>query len=181
MGEWQCIGVVNSSAFSGCLILSGALWWSICSNLLPILKIRLLLVEFCDFFIHFDTSHLLDIWLTKFFESVTYLFTLLNRVIHRVKVFHFDEVQFISFFFHFMVCLFGVLPKNSFFLNLCILFIYYFWLCWVFVAAHRLSLVAASGGSSSLRCAGFSLRWLLLFRSMGSRHAGLSSCGTWAQ
>ena len=46
------------------------------------------------------------------------------------------------------------------------------WLCWVFVAAHRLSLVAASRGSSSLRCAGFSLRWLLLLWSMGSRHEG---------
>ena len=31
------------------------------------------------------------------------------------------------------------------------------------------SLVVASGGCSSLRCAGFSLRWLLLLRSMGSR------------
>ena len=30
-------------------------------------------------------------------------------------------------------------------------FIYYFWLHWVFVAAHRLSLVAASRGYSSLR------------------------------
>ena len=57
----------------------------------------------------------------------------------------------------------------------------YFWLCWVFVAAHRLSLVAASGGYSSLRCAGFSLRWLLLLRSMDSRWAGFSSCGTRAQ
>ena len=47
--------------------------------------------------------------------------------------------------------------------------IIYFWLHWVFVAAHGLSLVAASGGFSSLRCAGFSLRWLLLLRSMGSR------------
>ena len=28
------------------------------------------------------------------------------------------------------------------------LFNYYFWLCWVFVAAHRLSLVVASGGYS---------------------------------
>ena len=26
------------------------------------------------------------------------------------------------------------------------LFIFYFWLCWVFIAVHRLSLVAASGG-----------------------------------
>ena len=39
------------------------------------------------------------------------------------------------FVFLHVVCLF---LKN-------ILFIYYFWLCWVFVAAHRLSLVAAMG------------------------------------
>ena len=40
-------------------------------------------------------------------------------------------------------------------------FIIYFWLRWVFVAARRLPLVAESGGYSSLRCAGFSLRWLV--------------------
>ena len=57
----------------------------------------------------------------------------------------------------------------------------YFQLCWVFVAAHGLSLIATSGGYSSLQCVGFSLRWLLLLRSMGSRHAGFSSCGTRAQ
>ena len=54
----------------------------------------------------------------------------------------------------------------------------FFWLCWVFVAAHRLSLVAASGGYSSLWCAGFSLWWLLLLRSTGSRHASFSSYGS---
>ena len=53
----------------------------------------------------------------------------------------------------------------------------YFWLCWVFVAARRLSLVAVSRGYSSLWCTGFSLRWLLL-RSTGSRHVGFSSCST---
>ena len=47
----------------------------------------------------------------------------------------------------------------NFFKKLFILFIY-FWLRWVFVAAHGLSLVAASGGYSSLRCVGFSL-WCL--------------------
>ena len=57
----------------------------------------------------------------------------------------------------------------------------YFWLCWVFVAAHGLSLVAASGGYSSLWCAGFSLQWLLLLRSTGSRRAGFRSCGMRAQ
>ena len=53
----------------------------------------------------------------------------------------------------------------------------FFWLRWVFVAACRLSLVVASRDYSLLRCAGFSLRWLLLFRSTGSRHTGFSSCG----
>ena len=55
----------------------------------------------------------------------------------------------------------------------------YFWLRWVFVAARGLSLVAVSGGYSSLQCTGFSLWWLLLLRSMGSRCAGFSSCGAW--
>ena len=48
----------------------------------------------------------------------------------------------------------------------------YFWLCWVFVAACGLSLAAVSGGYSSLRCADFSLRWLPLLRSTGSRRTG---------
>ena len=54
---------------------------------------------------------------------------------------------------------------NIFKINLFI----YFGLHWVFVAAHRLSLVAASGDYSSLR-------WLLLLRSTGSRCVGFSSC-----
>ena len=53
----------------------------------------------------------------------------------------------------------------------------YLWLHWVFVAACGLSLVVASGGYSSLWCTGFSLQWLLLLRSMGSRRADFSSCG----
>lgn len=39
-----------------------------------------------------------------------------------------------------------------------LLFIY-FWLHWVFIAVHGLSLVAASRGSSLLRCTGFSFWW----------------------
>ena len=69
-----------------------------------------------------------------------------------------------------------LIESVSFFLN----FIY-FWLCWVFVAAHRFSLVVASRGYSSLWCVGFSMWWLLLLWSMGSRHMGFSSCSTWAQ
>ena len=46
----------------------------------------------------------------------------------------------------------------------------YFWLCWVSVASSRLSLVVVSGGYSvSMQRVGFSLRWLLLLGSMGSR------------
>ena len=56
--------------------------------------------------------------------------------------------------------------------------LFFFWLCWVFVAVHGLSLVAVSGGYSSLRFAGFALQWLLLLRSTGSRHASFSSCGS---
>ena len=56
-----------------------------------------------------------------------------------------------------------------FFFNL---FIIYCWLCWVFVSVRGLSLVAASGGHSSSRCAGLSLSRPLLLRSTGSRRAG---------
>ena len=55
----------------------------------------------------------------------------------------------------------------------------YFWLRWALVAACGLSLVAASRGDSSLRCAGFPLLRLLSLQSAGSRHPGISSCGTW--
>ena len=48
----------------------------------------------------------------------------------------------------------------------------YFWLCRVFVSVQGLSLVAASGGHSSSRCAGLSLSRPLLLRSTGSRLAG---------
>ena len=52
------------------------------------------------------------------------------------------------------------------------LFIFYFWLCWVFVSVRVLSLVAASGGHSSSRCAGLSLSRPPPLRSTGSRRAG---------
>ena len=65
-------------------------------------------------------------------------------------------------------------------LSLLLLFIY-FWLHWVFVAARGLPLVAVSRGYSSLHCAGFSLQWLLLLWSTGSRRVGFSSCSTRSQ
>ena len=66
----------------------------------------------------------------------------------------------------------------------------YFWLCWVFVLP-RLSLVAESGGYSSLWCSGSSGFFCWGARALG--HAGFSSCsspapehrlkscGVWAQ
>ena len=57
-----------------------------------------------------------------------------------------------------------------FFFNLFIFV--YLWLCWVFVSVRGLSLVVASGGHSSSRCAGLSLSRSLLLRSTGSRRAG---------
>ena len=64
--------------------------------------------------------------------------------------------QFLFFFFKFLfICLF-----------------IYLWLCWVFVSVRELSLVAASGGHSSSRCAGLSPSRPLLLRSTGSRCAG---------
>ena len=67
---------------------------------------------------------------------------------------------FLPRFFKLWVCLFVCL------------FVYLFLLCWVFVSVRGLSLVAASGGHSSSRCAGLSLSRPLLLRSTGSRRTG---------
>ena len=53
----------------------------------------------------------------------------------------------------------------------------YFWLHWVFIAAHGLSLAAARLGCSLLRCTGFSLLWLLLLPRTDCRARRFSSCG----
>ena len=50
--------------------------------------------------------------------------------------------------------------------------IFFFWLCWVFVSVRGLSLVVASGGHSSSRCAGLSLSRPLLLQSTGFWRAG---------
>ena len=56
-----------------------------------------------------------------------------------------------KYFDHFLIALF-----------FCFIYLFiYFWLRWVFVAAHRLSLVAESGDHSLLQCTGFSLQWPL--------------------
>ena len=62
-----------------------------------------------------------------------------------------------------------------FYLFICLLT--YLWPRWVSVAARGLSLVAVSGSYSSFQCVGFSLRWLLLLWSTGSKRMGFSSSG----
>ena len=74
----------------------------------------------------------------------------------------------------------GVIKNYSSFILLIYFFNKFIYGCVGSSLLRGLSLVAASGGYPSLRCAGFSLRWLLLLQSTGSRHAGFSSCGTWA-
>ena len=74
-----------------------------------------------------------------------------------------------------------LLTFGNIFFNKFVYFIYLFLAALVFVAACGVSQVVASRGYSSLRCVGFSLQWLLLLWSMGSKHTGFSSCGTWAQ
>ena len=71
-------------------------------------------------------------------------------------------------------------PAQIFFFKIFFLKELIFFLIYLFLAVLDLrafSLVAASGGYSSLRCTGFLLRWLLLLLSTGSRPAGFSSCG----
>ena len=51
-------------------------------------------------------------------------------------------------------------------------FFFFLWLHWVFVSVRGLTLVAASGGHSSSRCAGLSPSWPLLLWSTDSRCTG---------
>ena len=76
-------------------------------------------------------------------------------------------VSLILLWTHFMLLI------SFFFLLIKFIYLFiYFWLCRVFVSVRGLSLVAASGGHSSSRCAGLSLSRPLLLRSTGSRRAG---------
>ena len=59
-----------------------------------------------------------------------------------------------------------------------ILFIYLFLAALGLRCCARAFSIVPSGVYSSLRCTGYSLRWLLLLQSMGSRCTGFSSCGS---
>ena len=102
-----------------------------------------------------------------FRQKVVALLVCIMLITSEVKH-HFLYLLVISFFCEFSIRVHG---PFFFFFNFIYLFIY-LWLCWVFVSVRGLSLVAASGGHSSSRCAGLSLPWPLLLRSTGTRRAG---------
>ena len=78
----------------------------------------------------------------------------------------------LCFFLIFIYFIFWLRWAFFFLIFIFYLSIYLFRLCWVFISVRGLSLVAASGGHSSLRCAGLSLSRPLLLRSTGSRRTG---------
>ena len=92
----------------------------------------------------------------------------------------FGVKNLVKFFFLFKLLIFFFFLKG---ILLFLLFIYLFYLClcWVFVSVQGLSLVAASGGHSSLRCVGP----LTIAASLVAEHKlqthRLSSCGSRAQ
>ena len=125
------------------------------------------------------SRHLLLLCVPEFSTRPRYMLLFPSMLYCSLNIYYFllNAIWICSMLWLFNIC---VLLLHLYFLNLFILFIY-FWLCWVFVAARELSLVVASRGYSLLRCTGFSLRWLLLLWSTGSRRMGFSSCGTWVQ
>ena len=120
-------------------------------------------IPHCSFDFHFSENerrwsffHLPVSYLYIFFEKDVYLGLL--------------PIFWIGLFVCLFVCLF--LKRNLGTLVLSLGWFIYLWLNWVFVSVRGLSLVAASGGHSSSRCAGLSLSRPLLLRSTGSRRAG---------
>ena len=68
--------------------------------------------------------------------------------------------------------------KFHFFLKIYLFYLFIFGCVGSLLLRVGFSLVAVSRGYSLFRCVGFSLRWLLLLQSTGSRRVGFSSCGS---
>ena len=73
------------------------------------------------------------------------------------------------------LCTFKLLVLNEYIINqmyyfmyLNFLLLFYFWLCWVFVAMWGLPLVVVGRGCSLLQHTGFSFRWLLIAEHLSS-------------
>ena len=75
----------------------------------------------------------------------------------------------------------SLLSKYYFFIIIFkFIYLFYLWLCWVFVSLRGLSLVAASGGHSSSWCAGLTIAASLIAEHRLQTRR-LSNCGSWAQ
>ena len=72
----------------------------------------------------------------------------------------------------------SVLPEKFLLLHIFLGLFLSFWLHWVFLLEPGLALV--EGATLCLQCMGFSLQWLFLLGSIGSRCTGFSGCSTWA-
>ena len=132
--------------------------------ILVVVKLQLVVVLICISLVTNDVGHL-------FTCLLNYLCIFFGEIPIQILCPFFNQVVFslLSYLY--------VLDTNKFlikcmickcFLSYYVLFshflFFFFWLCWVFVAALRLSLVTESRGYSLLPCVGFSLRWLLLLR-----------------
>ena len=120
-------------------------------------------------------SFLLTLSFTEVLTSVKYSLSIISSWIPSLVWYlksHFYTQGHPDFLFY----LLGVLQFCIFFRSVihffCFYLFIYLWLCWVFISVRGLSLVVASGGHSSSRCAGLSLSRPLLLRSTGSRRAG---------
>ena len=124
--------------------------------------------------LHFYFEALLLTYIFKVVMSswCVYSFIIIQCPSFSLIVFPHSEVYFDWYYCRFLSFLLMSVFFLSFFYYLFISFIFIFWLCWVFVSVRGLPLVAASGGHSSLRCAGLSLSWPLLLQSTASRRAG---------
>ena len=59
-----------------------------------------------------------------------------------------------------------------------LIYLFYFWLPWVFVAVRVLFSSCGKRGLLFVAVRGLLVGWLLLLQSAGSRHTGFSSCGS---
>ena len=96
------------------------------------------------------------------------------------------STHIVQYYIYFSGVCFFSLSLSFFFNDIQDLFIYFIYLFLAVLGLHCCTQAFSSCGErgshcTSLQCAGFSLQWLLLLWSAGSRHAGFSSCGTWAQ
>ena len=112
-------------------------------------------------------THYIHTHIHVYIRRYTYIYTYMYVYIGMKQVF--DEA------------IFAFIRYKTFFFFINLFFIYLFLSALGLRCCTRAFSSCGKWGYSLLWCSGFLLRWLLLLRSAGSRRAGFSSCGTWAQ